>query len=512
MGVETEYAFSAFHPSGKPLNGREIMSRIEHLAGERLPHLPDREGRGMFLANGSRFYRDVTDNGAHQELAGPECTNPWDVVRYIGAGERILEELAGEVTERNRDIGKAFYFKTNVDYAGAGTSWGCHESYLTQTPIEMLPPYLIPHFVTRIVYTGSGGFATNTPGIQFLLSPRVAHLRTVQSNQTQHDRPIFNLRDESLSGSGHKRLHVICGESNSSEISAWLKVATTSLILALVDAGIDPLKAVRLKSPLHAMRIIAADPTCRAKLRMSDKRELTATEVQRLYLARVSENLDQSFMPPWAEEVCSLWETILDRLDAGAPDSVCTNLDWAIKLTLFRETCERAGQAWETLSSRNNLPTQGPPSALQSLMELGESIADVPEFLSESVTPGTFVEVQALRQRLFEIDVRYSILGAQSLFHKLDSQGALDHHVSGVNNIDHAVENPPEKGRARVRGNCTKRFSGDATHYSCDWTGIWDHNGSRFLDLSDPFTEREAWMDSRALTRSRLREAQRARM
>ena len=54
-------------------------------------------------------------------------------------------------------------------------------------------------------------------------------------------------------------------------------------------------------------------------------------------------------MPEWADEACRRWREMLDRLDDGAPDSVSTLLDWAIKLVLFRDRARRRGFAWESL-------------------------------------------------------------------------------------------------------------------------------------------------------------------
>ena len=60
------------------------------LAARRLlTHLPDTSAaNGMYLANGARFYVDC---GLHPEMTTPECTTPWELARYIKAGERVLE-------------------------------------------------------------------------------------------------------------------------------------------------------------------------------------------------------------------------------------------------------------------------------------------------------------------------------------------------------------------------------------------------------------------------------------
>jgi len=102
-------------------------------------------------------------------------------------------------------------------------------------------------------------------------------------------------------------------------------------------------------------------------------------------------------------------------------------------------------------------------------------------------------EVLALRSQLFEIDSRFGELDDEALFARLDRAGVLDHRVDGVDNIPHAVENPPAGGRAHLRGLCVRRFQAQRNECRCDWQGVWDFRQRRFLDLSDPFVAEEHW-------------------
>ena len=104
--------------------------------------------------------------------------------------------------------------------------------------------------------------------------------------------------------------------------------------------------------------------------------------------------------------------------------------------------------------------------------------------------------VLALRRRLFDLDTRFAQLGPQGLFAALDQAGVLDHAVPGVDNIEHAIANPPAIGRARLRGECVRRFHARAADYCCDWTGVWDVRNRRHLDLSEPFAAEAKWSDS----------------
>ena len=92
LGIETEYALTG---AGRRRASRSSAGRrprrLMRQVRARLPHLPDGTGRGVFLANGARFYIDVPD---HPEFTTPECADPWDVVQFTQAGERILTRLA----------------------------------------------------------------------------------------------------------------------------------------------------------------------------------------------------------------------------------------------------------------------------------------------------------------------------------------------------------------------------------------------------------------------------------
>ncbi len=459
MGLETEYAFLAFHQDGSPANARLVMTHIEHLAERVLPSLRCSGRRGIFLQNGSRFYRDFGGGDAHQEMTTPECPNPWDVVRYMVANEQILLGLAERVVRENGRVGQALYFKHNVDYSGSGASWGSHESYLARTGVEDLCADLLPHLVSRIVFTGAGGFNAGDPQ-GFMLSPRVSHLYRVVSLDTERNRPIFNLRNETLSQPGYSRLHVICGESLCSHTSLWLRFATTALVVALAEGGVEPGKAVTLADPLQAMRAFACDPACQVRVPLHSGALSSALQIQRHYLRLAEAHVGADFMPPWAPQACEHWRAMLDRLEQGAPHSVATTLDWAIKHALFTRHLEQHGLEWDHL-----------PRARGSR------------------------GAETVRQQLYEMDIRYSQLGEGGIFSALDRAGVLQHQFPGVDNFEHAMTHPPSLGRARLRGQAIRRMAARKEKGQCDWIGVCNVSQRKFLDLSDPFQAVEEWQE-----------------
>ncbi len=156
FGVETEYAVAGIRHDGAAGSPSSIVRSLMLAARRKLIHLCEGCGAdGMFLANGSRFYVDA---GLHPELATAECVDPWQAVRYIEAGHRILAGLVASLPDGRSSGSEIVCLRNNVDLSGGETTWACHESYLHTRPACELRTQLIPHLVTRIVYTGAGGF------------------------------------------------------------------------------------------------------------------------------------------------------------------------------------------------------------------------------------------------------------------------------------------------------------------------------------------------------------------
>jgi hypothetical protein len=505
FGQETEYATIGIDAGGKPADQEMLVRCLMDLAAKHLPHLQGGGGLDIYLQNGARLYVDC---GLHVEMATPECANPWDVVRYVWAGEEILIDLAGRLTGRN-GIAEVILLKSNVDYSGTGSTWGCHESYGHRGAPDAVRDQILPHLVSRIIYTGSGGFNSLSWGLEFTLSPRVPHLSKVLSSDSTHDRGILHTKHEPLSNDHWCRLHLLCGESLCSETAIWLKFGTTALVVAMAEAGLRPARNVTLAQPVKALWAIASDPTCTAQVVLSGGTRATAIEVQRQLLALTEAHVGDAFMPAWADRVCHIWRAILDRLERG-PDAVAATLDWAIRHTLYTERLRQNGLSWETVGHWNRV-LEALHGSLQA-SPLRDKMVTVECLLGPSSPVAAEVERTTpflrqhglswdglrpfvnLRKELLEIDQRFARLGDASVFAALDREpDALAHHVPGVDNIRHAMTNPPAIGRARLRGKAVQRLSGNGNRYVCDWQGIWDRKAGRRLDLSDPLASKQRW-------------------
>src|SRR6201991_3229467 len=104
------------------------------------------------LTNGARYYVDH----AHPEYSTPECSDPMQVVLFDKAGERILARSMDAARRLLASGQEIVVYKNNSD--GKGNSYGCHENFLVDraVPFATLVRNLIPWFVTRQVFTGSG--------------------------------------------------------------------------------------------------------------------------------------------------------------------------------------------------------------------------------------------------------------------------------------------------------------------------------------------------------------------
>ncbi|MGA7341192.1 MAG: proteasome accessory factor PafA2 family protein [Terracidiphilus sp.] len=512
LGVETEYAISGMQ-GVEAADHRAILRHLMDLAHTTLRNLRDGNSSGLFMENAARLY---LDSGMHVEFSTPECANPWDAVRYVEAGHRTLLSLIEKMTEERTPAVETGCYRVNVDYSGSGATWGCHESYQHQMEPAAAPQDLIPHLVTRTIYAGAGGFDPFSAGLKFTLSPRAAHIERAVSSDSTSERGIYHTKNETLCA-GHNRLHVLCGESLCSHLAMFVKFGATCLVVAMAEAGLAPGNAVQLDSPAAALRAVADDPTLTKPLKVKDpSRRMTALEIQRHYLGIAEAHARDSFMPPWAPEVCKQWRGVLDLLEAGAG---AQTLDWQIKLALYSSHAEHCGFNWSRLAFWNAIVER-----MRQEMGLAADGAPFPLELAisaETPIPGTVYRIEkllrrnglawdelrrilTLRARFFEIDTRFGQIGSRGIFSMLDEDGALDHRMHGVDNIEHAVRCAPDKGRAKIRGAVVRRLAGDLKgNWYCCWDRIFSNVHCRALDLSDPFAEAESWHDAPACENER---------
>ncbi|MBK5227341.1 MAG: proteasome accessory factor PafA2 [Actinobacteria bacterium] len=432
-GIETEYGISVrdtseFNPIltssllinayAKPAFKRvkwdyEEENPLRDARGFERPgaELPAEDETGLvnvILPNGARYYVDH----AHPEYSSPECSNPRDVVIWDKAGERILEDSIRSAKEIVPDSQTVLIYKHNSD--GKGNSYGCHENYLVdrQTPFPNLVKHLIPFFVSRQVFTGAGkvGVENGADACDYQISQRADFFEVEVGLETTFKRPIINTRDEPHADPEvYRRLHVIVGDANMSEIATYLKVGSTALMLKMIE---DDYIAddFALAEPVAAIKAVSHDPSCKQSFKLWDGRSITAVELQWEYL-RLAKKYAQENLSDDAitSDVLERWESVLERLERD-PMMLSRELDWVAKLSVLEGYRDRDGLSWD-------------------------------------------------HPKLRLVDLQYhDVRRDKGLYHKLQKTGRFETLVS-EDEIAFAVDHPPEDTRAYFRGECLRRFS-----------------------------------------------------
>ncbi|NMN98708.1 depupylase/deamidase Dop [Antrihabitans stalactiti] len=384
----------------------------------------------MILTNGARLYVDH----AHPEYSAPEVADPLDAVIWDKAGERVME-AAARYASSVPGTPRLQLYKNNVD--GKGASYGTHENYLMSrdTPFNSIILGLTPFFASRQVICGSGrvgiGQSGDEPGFQ--LSQRSDYIEVEVGLETTLKRGIINTRDEPHADADkYRRLHVIIGDANLAELSTYLKVGTTALVLDLIEAGID-LSDLQLARPVTAVHTISHDPTLRATVALADGRELTGLALQRIYLDRVAKFVDRKGDDdPRAHDIIDRWAQVLDLLERD-PMECATMLDWPAKLRLLEGMRSREGLGWAA-------------------------------------------------SKLHLVDLQYSDVRLdKGLYNRLVARGSMERLVSEQQVLD-AMSSPPTETRAYFRGECLRRFGADIAAASWD-SVIFDLGGDSLVRI-----------------------------
>ncbi|WP_062464802.1 depupylase/deamidase Dop [Demequina soli] len=279
------------------------------------------------LANGARFYVDH----AHPEYSGPEVTSARDAVIWDRAGDAIALASAERYAA---DEGSAVHlYKNNVD--GKGASYGTHENFLVSraTDFEHLARRLTPHLVTRQVFTGAGrvGLGPFGEAAGFQISQRADYMEAEVGLETTLRRPIINTRDEPhAERARYRRLHVIIGDANLFDVATYLKVGTTSLVLAAIEADDERLDALELAAPVAAVQAVSRDLALRERLELASGEEATALEIQRALL-----EICRTYATDAGDAaIIARWEGVLERLAADL-FSAAREVEWVAKLQLL---------------------------------------------------------------------------------------------------------------------------------------------------------------------------------
>lgn len=384
----------------------------------------------VILTNGARLYVDH----AHPEFACPEVTNPLDAVRWDKAGEQVMLD-ATRAAARLPGNPQIHLYKNNTD--NKGVSYGAHENYLMRrsTAFSDIVKHLIPFFVSRQVFAGAGrvGIGQDRPKDGFQISQRADFFEVEVGLETTLKRPIINTRDEPHADpERYRRLHVILGDANLAEISTYLKVGSTSLVLAMIEDGYIT-RDLSVDGPVSALRAVSHDPSLKTLITLKDGRKLTGVQLQMEYLDLAKKFVEERYGSDadyQTKDVLERWESVLDRLERD-PMECATELDWVAKYKLLLGYRDRDGLEW-------NDP------------------------------------------KLHLIDLQYAdIRPEKGLYNKLVRSGRIQRLLTD-DLVEKSMHEPPTDTRAYFRGRCLEKYSEHVAAASWD-SVIFDLPGRESL-------------------------------
>ena len=463
-GIETEYGIQVVGGDPNPIAASSVLINAyahdvarQQIGWDFEDEAPGNDARGFaregamppmvethlvntVLTNGARYYVDH----AHPEFSSPECRDALEALRYDRAGEQIVIRSMEAADLAVHDGSRLVVYKNNSD--GKGNSYGAHENYLMDrsAPFNRIVAGITPHFVTRQLYCGSGKVGSETsvhpPGsVEYQLSQRAEFSEEQVGLETTLKRPIVNTRDEPHADPHrYRRLHVIVGDANLAEVATFLKLGTTSLVLAMIEDDVSGSRSLALADPVRAIHAVAVDRTFAQPLLMADGSTATALAIQwELYsLARKyadDRGLDCLGAEAVGAAVLDRWEQVLNGLETD-PMTLARQVDWVAKLQLIEAYRDRHGLGW------------GDP-------------------------------------RLAAVDLQYHDLRpARSLFARLDTERLVDEA-----SVATAVYDPPRDTRAWFRGECLKRWPSSVA--SANWDSLVFDLGSdplRRVPMMDP--------------------------
>jgi len=293
--------------------------------------------------------------------------------------------------------------------------------------------------VTRQLICGAGKVLQTPRGAVFCLSQRAEHIWEGVSSATTRSRPIINTRDEPhADAERYRRLHVIVGDSNMSEVTTLLKVGSANLVLEMIEQGVQ-FRDFSLDNPIRAIREISHDLTGRRTVRLAGGKEASALDIQREYYERAVEHVAKRSPDPMAERVLELWGRTLDAIEAEDLSKIDREIDWAIKHRLMQR-----------YQVKHDMDLSNP--------------------------------------RIAQIDLAYhDIRRGRGIFDLLQRKGQVE-RVTDDGEIEAAKDTPPQTTRAKLRGDFIAAAQAAGRDFTVDWVHLkLNDQAQRTVLCKDPF-------------------------
>ena len=172
---------------------------------------------------------------------------------------------------------------------------------------------------------------------------------------------------------------------------------------------------------------------------MDDGRQLTAIDIQRVYLERAQDYLSTPPHDPVLDDIATRWAHVLDRLEED-PMQLSREVDWVSKKLIIQSYFDKKGCGWDD-------------------------------------------------PRVFLMDLQYhDVKRTRGLFYLMSARGMIESIVD-EEAVQRAMSTPPQTTRAKVRGDFIRFARAKNRSYTVDWTylklnGYWEET----ILCMDPFS------------------------
>ena len=258
------------------------------------------------------------------------------------------------------------------------------------------------------------------PPVSYQISQRADFFETLVDLNTMVKRPIINTRDEPHADpSKYRRLHVIVGDANMSEVTTYLKVGTTAVMMTLIEE-VEKLPNFEFDDPVAAIKEVSRDTMLKHPIKLRDGRKFTALEIQQEFLEAAHRFYARHELDLITKEILRKWEEVLQKLEEE-PMQLNREIDWVIKKQLLLSYQEKKRCDWTD-------------------------------------------------PRISMMDLQYhDIRPDKGLYYTLEKKGYVERIVTDEE-INRAEQMPPIDTRAYFRSMCLKKFPKEV--YAASWSSV----------------------------------------
>lgn len=473
FGTETE--FGLYNEQSKDYDP-EFVEKIS----------PQASSIDIFLYNGGRLYREEACRQSFTpEYSTPECRSVKDLVCWEKAGEIILRLLL----EKNHDFARAAKHGRDILMGKKDENVsGHHENYSILTDSSVVEKlffdankesaqYLGAFLVSRVLLHGCGFFDHEFYPLPYKISVRAESIVNFMGEGTISNRGIIDKSRKHFAISGpnmspnNRRLHLILGDHNMSELSIYLTIGTTSLVLWMIEKEFLKDGPI-LMDPVHALLTFSGDPYLRSSCQLIDSiittnsNFATALDLQKYFLLKAKEFVSIYNVPDEYLDIINIWDDVLARLKDDFRN-LNGELDWVTKFCLIDSYLRARGSSWFNLHNRN--------------------LSDRPE-------------ARESRGRLLRgcnsLDLSYHFVDNEGIYYRLIRANKA-RRILTDREISNAVYQPPENTRAKIRGdflrftnenNLKESLSIEWNKFNVDLSYLDGISTTEFsLDIDNPF-------------------------